>query len=220
MPAPQRNHDAPDGIAATERRCLATGASRARDELLRFVVAPDGTLTVDPGNELPGRGLWLTPSTEALASALSRKAFQRAARQPVAIADDLAERIERVLARRCLDLLGLSRRAGQLTVGFEKVQARLRRGPAAALIAAADASADGRRKLRRLAPDVIQVELLTRSELSLAIGRENVVHAALDPGGLARKFLRETARLSGFRAALDVEKGVESRPRDGSRDER
>ena len=183
------------------------------------MVAPDGTLTVDPGNELPGRGLWLTPSSEALALALSRKAFQRAARRPIAVPDDLDAGIERVLSRRCLDLLGLARRAGQLTVGFEKVQARLRRGPVAALVAAADAGADGRRKLARLAPEVTHVELLTRSELSLAIGRENVVHAALDPGGLARKFLREVARLSGFRAAPNVDKDVETDPRDGSRDE-
>lgn len=216
MPAPRPNRDALDGIAGAERRCLATGESRPRETLLRFVVAPDGTLAVDPGNELPGRGLWLTPSAAALEQAVARKAFQRAARQPVQIEDDLAARIERLLARRCLDLLGLARRAGQLTVGFEKVAARLRRGPVAVLVAAADAGADGRRKLARLAPDASMVGLLTRSELSLAIGRENVVHAALDPGGLARKFLRETARLSGFRTVPDVA----TSPRDGSRDER
>lgn len=200
MPAQRPSPDVAPAVTA-ERRCLATGESRPREDLLRFVVAPDGRLVPDIGNELPGRGLWLTPTAEALARATARKAFQRAARAPVQVADDLAAQVERLLARRCLDLLGLARRAGQLVTGFEKVQDLLRREPVAALVAASDGGTDGRRKLRRLAPDAPLVALFDRAELSLAIGRENVVHAALKPGGLARKFLREAARLSGFRAA-------------------
>jgi predicted RNA-binding protein YlxR (DUF448 family) len=211
MPAQRPNLDVAPAVIA-ERRCLATGESRPRETLLRFVVGPDGRLVPDAGNELPGRGLWLTPTAEALAQALKRKAFQRAARAPIVAPDDLAAQVERLLARRCLDLLGLARRAGQLVTGFEKVQDMLRRETAAALIAAADGGADGRRKLRRLAPDAPLVALFDRVELSLAIGRENVVHAALKPGGLARKFLTETARLSGFRAApvADDEVGVDA----------
>ena len=210
MTAQRPNPDVAPAVTA-ERRCLATGESRPREELLRFVVGPDGQLVPDLGNELPGRGLWLTPSAEALAMALKRKAFPRAARGAVAIPDDLAALVERLLARRCLDLLGLARRAGQLVTGFENVQDLLRRENVAALVAAADGGEDGRRKLRRLAPDAPVVALFDRTELSLAIGRENVVHAALKPGGLARKFLRDAARLSGFRAAPEADEvGVDA----------
>jgi predicted RNA-binding protein YlxR (DUF448 family) len=174
-------------------------ADRAR--LLRFVASPDGVLTVDPGNELPGRGLWITPTAEALQQALKRRAFQKAAKQPLRVVDDQAAVVERVLARRCLNLLGLARRAGQLTTGFEKVRDELRRGAVAVLVAARDGGEDGRRKLQRIAPTLPLVELFDRTELSLAIGRENVVHAALGPGGLAQQLLQETARLSGFRVA-------------------
>ena len=125
----------------------------------------------------------------------------RRGRRPVVEAN-LAEQVERLLAGRALDCLGLARRAGQVAVGFEQVRACLRSGAAAVLVAAADGAQDGRRKLRRLAPDLPAITAFSRAELSAALGREGVVHVAVAPGRLAERLLCYTRRLAGFRASV------------------
>ncbi len=181
------------------RRCVATGEVKDKSDLIRFVVGPDGALVPDVVGNLPGRGVWLTASREALDRAVRKRLLARAVRRSVTVEPDLADRVEVLLARRCLEILGLARRAGQVTTGFEKVRSLLRAGRAGALVAASDGGADGREKLRRLGGDLPVVELLTRAELSLALGRENVVHAALAGGRLCDRFLVEAGRLAGFR---------------------
>jgi uncharacterized protein len=186
-------------ISASERRCLVTGSVRPKDELIRFVVGPDATIVPDVDERLGGRGLWLTSNREAIETAVAKRAFSRAARQQVRASDDLPRRVAGLVERRCLDLLGLARRAGQVVAGFEKVDAALRKGSAAVLIEARDGAADGRSKLRALAPAIPIVSCLDSAALAAALGRQSpVVHAIISPGRLAQRFLREANRLRGL----------------------
>ena len=185
---------------APERRCVATGEIAERTQLVRCVVGPDGTLVPDIEGKLPGRGLWVGARRDIVELAAKKGAFARAAKQQVKVSPDLADQIERLLVRRCVNLMGLCRRAGLAVAGFVKVEERLTAGRVAALVQASDASADGKAKLARLARSVERVEILTSAELGLALGRENVVHAALSPGGLTSSFLAEAQRLAGFRS--------------------
>jgi predicted RNA-binding protein YlxR (DUF448 family)/ribosomal protein L30E len=184
-----------------ERRCIVTRETAPAAQLLRFAVAPDGQVVPDVEGRLPGRGLWLKAGRDIVEAARARNAFSRAARAPVRVADDLADRIEELLLRRCLDLIGLARRAGEAVTGFEKTRAMVSSGRAGALIAAADGADDGRAKLRALAQSLPLVEGLTAVELGAAFGRDRAVHAAVAAGGLCDRLLAETARLAGFRAA-------------------
>jgi uncharacterized protein len=188
-----------DETGGAERRCIVTGEVRDKRALLRFVLGPEGRLVPDVAGKLPGRGLWLTPRRDIVATAIAKRHFARAARQPVAVDDDLADRIEGLLAARCRDEMALARRAGQAVMGFAQVEAALTNGRAAVLLAASDGAADGRAKLRALAPALPVVEQLTAAELGAAFGREHVVHAALAPGRLATALLADAARLAGFR---------------------
>lgn len=207
---------------APMRRCIVTRAVRPRRELLRLVIGPDALVVPDIEGKLPGRGLWITPSREVIAEALKRGHFSKAARQAVSAPADLAERIETGLVRRCLDLLGLARRAGQAAAGFEKVRAWLQDGKAGLLIQAADASADGKRKLQGLGRGVPVIEVLTGEELAQALGRDTVVHVALAPGRLAARLAddaRRLARMRGDKATAPEWGGVPagSRPTGGDR---
>lgn len=198
-------HDTPLTAASAhngtaQRRCIATGEVRAREELLRFVVDPSGRLIPDITGRAPGRGIWLAPDRDNVKTALSRKLFVRAARRALEIDPALDRKVEDLLAARCIELIGLARRAGQAVTGFEKVRARLKQGDAAILLAAQDGAEDGREKLRRLAPDMTVVDCLTSEELGRAFGREHAVHAVLAPGALAVKFELEARKLKGFRA--------------------
>ena len=181
------------------RRCLATRAVLPKSALLRFVVGPDGTLVPDLAGRLPGRGLWITPERDIVASAAARNLFAKAARERVVVPSDLVDRVAQLLLRDLLDRLGLARRAGQAVAGFEKVRALLVEGAAGLLFAAADGAADGRRKLRLLAADVPLVDCLTSAELAAALGRDTVVHAAVRKGSFAERLAMAAVRLEKMR---------------------
>jgi uncharacterized protein len=185
---------------APERRCLVTREVRERDQMVRFVLDPAGQVVPDVDGRLPGRGMWLSADRNVLNRAVAANLFARAARGRVQVAADLAEQVERLLVGRALDCLGLARRAGQVAMGFDQVRACLRSSSAAVLIAAADSAADGRRKLRRLAPDLPVITAFSKAELGAALGREGIVHVAVARGGLARRLIACVRRLAGFRA--------------------
>lgn len=186
-------------LDVAERRCLVTRQAHDRDCLIRFVVDPAGRVLPDLDERLPGRGMWLSAERDVVNKAGARGLFAKAARAPARAAPDLADQVERLLAKRMMDGLGLARRAGQIAMGFDQVRQALRSSSAALLVAAADGAADGRAKLRRLAPDLPLIAGLSRAELGASLGRESLVHVAVGPGGLARRLLRDAARLAGFR---------------------
>ncbi len=179
------------------RRCIVTREILQKALLIRFVIAPSGEVIPDVQGKLPGRGLWVKAERAALASAVAKNQFAKAARRSVEAAPDLVDRTAILLRQRCLDLIGLARRAGQVMCGFEKVRGALREGGVGVLVAAADAAEDGRGRLRAMSGDVPIVALFTVAELSAALGRENVVHAAVAPGRLAERLMADSARLTG-----------------------
>ena len=185
---------------------------RERDALLRFVVGPDGAIVPDIEARLPGRGLWLTPRRDIVERAVAKRLFARAARAAVAIPPGLADHTEALLAQRCIDAIGLARRAGIAVAGFEKVGETVRAGKAALLLAALDGAESGRRKMRSLGRDLPVAVVLTAAEIGRAFGREHVVHASIGRGALCDRVLAEAQRIAGFRAAAMVDPGTEPAP--------
>lgn len=173
---------------------------------MRFALAPDGVVTPDLAARLPGRGAWVSASRAAVVKAASKglfaRAFKQAARLPDAASspDDFAAHVGQGLERRALDALGLARRAGKLAVGFDQAAKALKEKKAAALVVAADAGADGREKLARLATGLPVVAAFRSASLSQALGRENVTYAALFEGPETARFLREAERFAAFAA--------------------
>ncbi len=187
--------------ASPNRRCLSTGEDRPKDAMVRFVVSPDRAVVPDLAERLPGRGLWVASTRDALTGAVSRKAFVRAARGDVVADMSLVDLVERQLLSRATDLLSMARRAGLAIAGFEAVRGALRDGIVGAVITACDAAEDGVRKIAGPARGLPWVRVLASGEIGLAFGKENVIHAALRPGALTDRFLREARRLEGFRPA-------------------
>ncbi len=183
-----------------QRRCLATGTVCDRSQLLRFVVGPGGDLIPDLAARLPGRGLWLMPRRDVVERALAKRVFARIARQPVTIPERLGDHLETLLARRCIDGIGLARRAGIAVCGFTRVFEAVREGKAVLLLAALDGAEGGWHKLEGLAQHLPLVRVLTAAELGAAFGREHVVNAAMGSGPLSRRLLIDARRLAGFRA--------------------
>jgi len=193
-----------DGSRSRERRCIVTGEVHPEEELVRFVVGPEREIVADIAAKLPGRGIWVTADAALLQRAVARKDFAKAAKSDVVVAPDLVVRVERLLAGRMQSDLGLARRAGQLAQGFDNVLRALDgKAPPSVLVEASEGAADGRKKLASAATSrglsVKIIDCLSGAELSLALGRENVVHAAVQPGPLAQRLIVDSARLMGFR---------------------
>ncbi|MBS7540516.1 RNA-binding protein [Ancylobacter lacus] len=195
------------------RFCIATREVKPLDELLRFVVAPDGSVVPDLAARLPGRGAWLTATRPALAEAIRRKAFGRAFKGRGRIETGpqgpaLATLVEALMERDALAALALANKAGQVVTGATKVAEALRGGSVAVLVHAADAAPDGVGKLdalaRRVGEDtgrgIDRITCLAGTQLDLALGRANVVHAALLAHSTSVGFLARTRRLERWRA--------------------
>jgi predicted RNA-binding protein YlxR (DUF448 family) len=185
-----------------ERRDLVSGEVMDESRLIRFVPGPDAQVVPDLARKLPGRGLWVAADRVSVETAARKGLFSRAAKAKLQAAPELADQVESLLRRRLLSGLGLARRAGDLTCGFEKVAAAINTGRAAWLVEAADGAADGRRKLLALTrksprpPGLLG--LYTAAELGLALGLENVIHTAFLAGRAADRWTQDVLRLSGF----------------------
>jgi predicted RNA-binding protein YlxR (DUF448 family) len=192
--------------AGRERRDIVSGAVMEEARLIRFVAGPDGVVTPDLARKLPGRGLWVAADRASIEAAARKNVFARAARTRLTAPADLAGQVETLLARRVLAGLGLARRAGDLTLGFDQVMAAVRAGKAAWIIEAADGAADGRRKLIYAGKGVSRPPRLlgafNSDELSLALGLGNVIHLAFLAGRGAERWTADVERLSGFRPLL------------------
>jgi hypothetical protein len=188
--------------ANRERRDIVTGEVMDEARLIRFVAGPDSAVVPDLARKLPGRGLWVAADRASVEAAAKKGLFARAAKAKLQAPPDLANLVESLLKRRLLSGLGLARRAGDLTSGFEKVSAAIEAGKAAWLIEASDGAADGRRKLtaktRKRSPPTPIFGLFAAEELGLALGAENVIHTAFLAGRAADRWAQDAHRLSGF----------------------
>jgi predicted RNA-binding protein YlxR (DUF448 family) len=203
--------------SATMRMCAVTRRVRPIDELIRFVVAPSGEVIPDLKRKLPGRGLWVSGSQLAVAEAIRRHQFSKGFKRDVRVAPTLAADTETLLVRFVIEVLAMAAKAGQVISGFGKVADALERrqvqGQIKALIHASDGAADGIRKLDAIVrqnagngeefAEIPVVTALTSEQLDLALGRSNVIHAALLAGPASKTFLSRSHVLVRYRMADD-----------------
>lgn len=190
-----------------ERSCALTRQVMPVSDMVRFVVGPDGAVVPDVKRKLPGRGLWITGTRAAVSEAVKRNVFARGFKRQVRAAPELAAETEKLLERAALDALAIACKAGQAIAGAAKVAEALERDDVLALIHAADAAEDGRRKLnaalhRKTAEksrEIVIVETFSGEQLDLALNRPNVVHAALLAGPGSETFLARVRRFERFR---------------------
>jgi len=128
------------GASATARFCVATGEVKPVDQMIRFVLGPDGTAVPDLRRRLPGRGIWITATRQALGVAIARKAFARGFKRDVRLAADFLDMTERLIERAALDALAIVHKAGTAAIGFANVDAALTRARVVALLNAAEAA--------------------------------------------------------------------------------
>lgn len=198
-----------DDETGPQRTCIVTRVAQPKEGMIRFVLSPDGVVTPDIRQNLPGRGVWVTGRRATVEEAVRKKIFGRALKAQAETPPELADEVDRFLERDALQALSLANKAGAVTAGFSKVESAIGAGKARALIQARDGGADGARKLgqvvRRAEVEggraVQLVDCFESTQLDLALGRTNVIHAALAGGGAAENFLARSRRLGFYRSA-------------------
>ncbi|MEY8843036.1 RNA-binding protein [Cribrihabitans sp. XS_ASV171] len=189
-----------------ERKCVATGEVRPRHGLIRFVADPEGNVFPDVMEKLPGRGVYVSADRASVELAVKKKLFARGLKMQVTVPEGLADEVEKLLARRVIDLISLARKSGDAVAGYEKVKTWLDKEEAQVLIQASDGSGRGKSKLST--PHFGKyIGWLSADELGMAFGRQSVIHAALASGGLAKRVVEEAQRLRGMRETDDGGKG-------------
>ena len=193
-----RGGAAKDRADGPERKCLATGETQPKAGLIRFVMGPDAQVFPDVMGKLPGRGVYVTSTREALETAVKKKLFARGFKAQVAVPDGLVEEVERQVLNRVVNLISLARKSGDAVAGYEKVKDWLIKEEARVLIQATDGSGRGKSKLSTPHRGKY-IGWMTADELGQAFGRETVIHAALSSGGLSQRVVEEAQRLQGLR---------------------
>jgi uncharacterized protein len=216
-----------DDRQARERLCAVTRLVRPVNTLIRLVPSPDGILTPDLKRSLPGRGVWVTANRTSVLEGIKKKVFARSLKQAVEVPADLPVMIENLLQKAALDMLSFANKAGLVLAGYAKVMDALESIRVSqhivAVIQAQDGAPDGARKLaqavRRAYLDGDTPTIVTNfdsAHLDLALGRTNVIHAALCAGPAATGFLDRVAALAFWRdgglASAEVPPSPEAPP--------
>lgn len=190
-----------------ERTCVATGEKGPPEAMIRFCLSPQGVVVPDLKRKLPGRGVWVAARKAAVGQAVKKQAFSRGFKTAAQAAPDLADQVERMLEQEALQFLSLVNKAGLVAAGAFKAEEAIQKGAVAALINAAGASRHGVAKLERLlraklsegSEQVPRINLFSSDQLDLALGRSNVIHAALREGEASAAFVKKAQRLADYR---------------------
>ncbi len=220
----RRQHDdaepAISDDGGTQRLCAATREALNPDELIRFVADPAGEIVPDLARRLPGRGVWIKASKPVVERAIKANVFAKSLKRNVRAAPELPDRLDQLMEKRVIEALALANKAGLVTGGFQQVDELIESGGVTVLVQAADAADGGRDRLARKFAAVAAargrnaplVTSLSTEQMSLAMGRSNVVHAALIHGGAAERFLYEAERLKRYRSGIGASDEPENAP--------
>jgi len=196
-----------------ERSCVVTRMVHPPQEMIRFVLSPDGELVPDLKRKLPGRGVWVTARAKYIDQAVRKGAFGRGFKAKIIAPPDLASRIDDLLVRDALQFLALANKAGVVIAGAAKVEAAIAKRSIKLVLHAADAGADGVRKLGQVlfrvlgdrAEAVPRIRLFDTAQMDLALGRSNVIHAALKVSAATEAFYERCQRLEHYRSSDPAE---------------
>jgi len=196
-----------------ERKCIVNRQSADRHELLRFVLGPSGddldgsrsgqVVVPDLKEKLPGRGVWVTCTKSCVEEAIKKNLFARAFKSKCVVPEDLAQKIEVLLEKQCLNAMSLAKKAGQVITGFEKVSSAMNKSSLDALIEATDGAKDGQNKLEKkfsaIFADGKIIKLFTSAQMDMAFGGTNVIHAAITHGHMTQNVLAAADKLAKYR---------------------
>ena len=182
----------------TTRKCIVTGQILSKDDLLRFVVLPDGMVVPDFKKKLPGKGVYVLNQKKILQKAVQNNLFAKVLKNGAKAGNTLVNQVEMLLKKQALDMVSLAKKAGVLITGMDMVKETLKKGKVAFLVDAVDAGEDGHNKIVSLAKGIEIFSLFKIEELDKELARDNTVHLALVKSDMANAVRETFVRLASF----------------------
>ena len=184
---------------AATRKCLVTGVTIEKKNLIRFVLSPQNDLVADINQKLPGRGYWVKAERQIVLKAIKKNILIKATKQEVSIEKNVLERIESQLKKKIINQISLCRKAGMAIFGFDKIKVALSKNNIGLLIQAIDGSdKEKKRILNKSIPKIIN-NCFTASDLGKAFSREKVVHCAILQSGFVENINFDSNRLNNLK---------------------
>ena len=193
---------------------MVSGEVLHKSLMIRFVKDPGGRLVPDIAEKLPGRGVWCQAKRECLEQAIKTGAFNRGLKTKLIVDKGLVDLTEQLLKRRILSLMTMALKGSQLYLGFDQVKSAAQSELLSWRIEARDGSPGGRGKIRALTKAVSKefgaawpgvIGCFSAQELGQALGRTDIVHAAIKSGPMSKSFDLAVIRLAGFTDLVPVE---------------
>ena len=221
---PDRDDDERSEIVVNDRTCIVTRESGSPETLIRFVAGPDRRVVPDLKRQLPGRGCWVKADRALVDRAVQKKLFARALKTEAKADADLGALVDRLLAADLVGMMNMARKAGQFVSGAMKVDAAVRAGAALAVFHAADAAADGVRKIDQARKawklgtnaeeDIPSFSLFTGAELDEVMGQNAFIHACALAGQAGEGVVKRANLLEQYRTGgLSQKKDVADMPK-------
>lgn len=173
------------------RRCLDSGAILPKEQMIRFVISPEGEVVPDLHQSLPGRGIWVTANRKNVTRAIQKKLFNRFFEGMIKIAPDFIENIVFLLEEKLIHFLCLMRKQGKIIAGFEKLGSWIKKGQVAVMLKAQDAVGSDLEKLKRLDPNLQIISVFTREKINKIFGGTNFVYCGVQKCGLLPSFMAD-----------------------------
>ena len=180
------------------RKCILSGEISDKAGLLRFTLTPDNQVIPDFKKKLPGKGMYVKNSKQALSTAVAKNLFSKAAKRPVKVDAGLVELTENLLRKKGLDTISLARKAGVLLTGMEKVLEAIKKDKVAFVLEAKGAGDDGHKRILGAAKNLEIFNLYDVEELDKALDKVNTVHIAFLKSEMAKTVYNEFSRFAGF----------------------
>ncbi len=185
-----------------QRSCLSCRRVADKDELLRFVLAPDRTLVPDLQAKLPGRGAYTCQKRSCLRAAAAKKQFARSFKGEVRCGtpDELVSIVAARMEERIAGYLALANKAGKVVSGGDTVVELLTKRTPGIICIAADISPDIGEKVAHLAvrAGVEQFSLFDKERLGALIGKGLRSVVAVERGGFSETIKKELERYRNF----------------------
>lgn len=180
------------------RKCIVSKEVKEKENLLRFVADNEGRIIPDFKKKLQGKGVYVSNSKKALMEAVDKNLFAKALKLKVRAGTDLIDMVENILKKSGLEAVSLSKKAGVLVTGFEKVKEALKKDKIAFVLEAKDAGDDGHNKIVSLAKNLELFDLYSVEELDKVLGKTNTVHAAFMKSDAAKMVYAKLHKLKTF----------------------
>lgn len=182
-----------------QRTCISCRETTEKKQLVRYVLDPQSRVLVDYRQKLPGRGVYTCFSHSCIEMAVKRQGFKRGFKHDCYPVDtkELNGQLRLAVEQKIINLIGMARKAGEVSSGSNAVIDLLKKPQLPALVLVTeDISASIGDKICSLADrkNIHHVRMFSKMKIGHLLGKDERSAIAFEKGALASTLKFELQR--------------------------